>query len=151
MPDGLPRGELPQKPRRAAPCVRAATRSATDAATLAVPASTIESTTVLSCPSYKPGCSAPQVSTCITIYVVTVLVVVELRAWRWVLMFEGLFQPIHLLVIVIVPLVVITPFWRIFKRAGFDPRLSILMVIPLANLVTLWYVAFARGSAEKPK
>jgi hypothetical protein len=66
-------------------------------------------------------------------------------------MFEGLFQPIHLLVIVIVPLVIITPFWRIYKKAGFSPWLSILMVIPLANLIILWYVAFARGSADKPK
>ena len=64
-------------------------------------------------------------------------------------MFEGLFQPIHLLVIVVIVLVIVTPFWRIFKKAGFNPRLSILMLIPLINLVTLWYVAFAKGSAEK--
>jgi hypothetical protein len=66
-------------------------------------------------------------------------------------MFEGLFQPIHLLLIVVIPLVVVTPFWRIFKKAGFNPWLSILMLIPLVNFATLWYVAFARGSAEKPK
>lgn len=65
-------------------------------------------------------------------------------------MFEGLFQPIHLLVIVVIPLVLVIPFWRIFKKAGFNPRLSILMLIPLVNLITLWYVAFARGSTERP-
>lgn len=66
-------------------------------------------------------------------------------------MFEGLFQPIHLLVIVVIPLVLVIPFWRIFKKAGFDPRLSILMLIPLVNFATLWYVAFARGSTERLK
>jgi hypothetical protein len=68
-------------------------------------------------------------------------------------MLEGLFQPIHLLVIVVVviPFLIVTPFWRIFKKAGFNPWLSILMVIPLANLATLWYVAFASGSAENSK
>lgn len=66
-------------------------------------------------------------------------------------MFEGLFQPIHLLIIVVVPIVIITPFWQIFKKAGFNPWLSVAMIFPLVNLITLWYVAFARGSAEKPK
>ena len=68
-------------------------------------------------------------------------------------MFEGLLQPIHVLIIIVVviPFTIVTPFWRIFQKAGFNPWLSILMVIPLANLATLWYVAFANGSAENSK
>jgi hypothetical protein len=70
-------------------------------------------------------------------------------------MFDGLFQPIHLLVIVVVAVVmarvVVIPCWRIFKKAGFNPWLSVLMLIPLVNVATLWYVAFATGSAQNSK
>ena len=63
-------------------------------------------------------------------------------------MFEGLFQPIHLLLIVTLGLVVLTPFWLIFKKAGFNPWLSLLTMIPLINLLVLYYVAFARRPQE---
>jgi hypothetical protein len=66
-------------------------------------------------------------------------------------MLEGLFRPIHLFVIVLINLLVITPCWRIFKKIGFNPWLSILMLIPLVNLITLWYVAFATGSEKNSK
>jgi hypothetical protein len=59
-------------------------------------------------------------------------------------MFEGLFQPIHLSLIVFVGFVVLIPFWQIFKKAGFSPWLSLLTMIPLVGLVTLYYLAFAR-------
>jgi hypothetical protein len=59
-------------------------------------------------------------------------------------MFEGLYQPEHLLVIAVITFVVIIPFWRIFKKAGFSPWLSLLMLIPIANLFALYYLAFAR-------
>jgi hypothetical protein len=58
-----------------------------------------------------------------------------------------LFQPMHLLIILILlfftgPIVVI-PYWQIFKKAGFSPVLSILVLFPLVNLVVLYYVAFS--------
>jgi hypothetical protein len=62
-------------------------------------------------------------------------------------MHEGLFQPIHLLVIVLLILLVLVgliPYWHIFKKAGFSPWLSLLMVIPLVQLIVLYYVAFAK-------
>ncbi len=45
-------------------------------------------------------------------------------------MLDGLFQPIHLLLITIMGFVVLIPFWRIFKKAGFSPWLSLLTMIP---------------------
>lgn len=36
----------------------------------------------------------------------------------------------------------IVPFWFIFKKAGFSPVLSLLLVIPLVNLVMLYVLAF---------
>jgi hypothetical protein len=65
-------------------------------------------------------------------------------------MFEGLFQPLHLLLIAVLGFVVLLPYWQIFKKAGFSPWLSLLMVIPLVNLCALYYLAFARWP-EKPK
>jgi hypothetical protein len=65
-------------------------------------------------------------------------------------MFEGLFQPIHLLLIAVIGFVVFLPYWQIFKKAGFSPWLSLVMVIPLVNLCALYYLAFAQWPG-KPK
>ena len=62
---------------------------------------------------------------------------------------EGLFQPLHLLLIVIIGFVVLVPFWQIFKKAGFSPWLSLLTMIPLAGLFVLYYVAFARWPEKR--
>jgi hypothetical protein len=63
-------------------------------------------------------------------------------------MFEGLFQPIHLLLIAVLAFVVFLPYWQIFKKAGFSPWLSLLMVIPLVNLCALYYLGFARWRVD---
>jgi hypothetical protein len=38
---------------------------------------------------------------------------------------------------------IVVPFWVIFAKAGFPRWLSLLMVIPLANLVMLYVFAFS--------
>jgi len=63
-------------------------------------------------------------------------------------MFEGLFQPIHLLLIAVLAFVVFLPYWQIFKKAGFSPWLSLLMVIPRVNLCALYYLGFARWRVD---
>jgi len=40
-------------------------------------------------------------------------------------------------------LIYIIPFWFIFKKAGFSPVLSLLLIIPLVNLVMLYVLAFS--------
>jgi ATP-dependent Zn protease len=55
--------------------------------------------------------------------------------------------PIALVLLLLVP-----PFWRIFKRAGFQPMLSVLMMVPPVNLFLLYFVAFSEwkaGPAQK--
>ncbi len=37
----------------------------------------------------------------------------------------------------------VLPFWFIFKKAGFNPALSILSVIPFVNIAVMFYLAFA--------
>ena len=39
-------------------------------------------------------------------------------------------------------IVAIIPFWRICRRAGLQPLLSLLIAIPLVNLIFIYYVAF---------
>jgi hypothetical protein len=63
--------------------------------------------------------------------------------------FEGLFQPLHLLLILIITLVWFVPFWKIFKKAGFAPALSLLMILPLMNVVMLFFLAFSEWPALK--
>jgi hypothetical protein len=40
-------------------------------------------------------------------------------------------------------LVSVLPFWMICKKAGFPGALSLLMLVPVANLVLPFYLAFA--------
>jgi uncharacterized membrane protein YhaH (DUF805 family) len=43
---------------------------------------------------------------------------------------------------VFLPLLVI-PYWKILSKAGFSGPLSLLVLIPVVNLVVLYYVAFS--------
>jgi hypothetical protein len=48
--------------------------------------------------------------------------------------------PIFFLVFVVLFTI---PYWFIFKKAGFSPWLSLLMLIPLINIVMLYVLAFS--------
>ena len=51
----------------------------------------------------------------------------------------SIFFVFGLVMIVIVQI----PYWFIWKKAGFSPALSLLMLIPLLNLVMLYVLAFS--------
>jgi len=51
---------------------------------------------------------------------------------------------VGLLAALLLAVIAIVPFWVILKRAGAHPALSILMLIPLLNLVMLYFVAFSK-------
>jgi hypothetical protein len=48
--------------------------------------------------------------------------------------------PVHMLVL---GLVLIIPFWQLFSKAGYSGWWSLLMVIPLVNLIALYVLAFS--------
>jgi hypothetical protein len=39
--------------------------------------------------------------------------------------------------------IVFIPYWFIFKKAGFTPWLSLLMFVPLGNIIMLYVLAFS--------
>jgi hypothetical protein len=51
--------------------------------------------------------------------------------------------------IVILSLLQVVPFWRVFRRMGLPPWLSIMASIPLFNLIVLYYVAMTPWPAER--
>lgn len=56
-----------------------------------------------------------------------------LMAMMWILPIFGL----------IAIAVFLIPYWMIWKKAGFSPWLSLLMFLPLVNLVMLYVLAFS--------
>jgi hypothetical protein len=50
---------------------------------------------------------------------------------------------ILLLFVLVIPVLIIWPAMRICGRAGFSPWLGLLIVVPLANVLLLWFVAFS--------
>lgn len=44
--------------------------------------------------------------------------------------------------------IILPPFWKIFMKAGFSGWLSLLMLVPLVNLVVLYVVAFSEWPAS---
>jgi hypothetical protein len=49
----------------------------------------------------------------------------------------------ELIIIAIFVFVFIIPFWKIFAKAGFSGWLSLTQIVPILNIVMLFYVAFA--------
>lgn len=47
-------------------------------------------------------------------------------------------------------IVLIIPFWQIFKKAGFNPYLSIFVVVPILNVLTIYYIAFTDWRIGRP-
>ena len=42
----------------------------------------------------------------------------------------------------------IVPYWKIFSKAGFSGWMSLLMLVPLLNLVVLYIVAFSQWNVQ---
>jgi|HubBroStandDraft_1064217.scaffolds.fasta_scaffold00219_5 hypothetical protein len=48
----------------------------------------------------------------------------------------------------IVAVIGVVPFWHICKRVGYSPWLSLLILVPLVNVVFVYYLAFAQWPLE---
>jgi hypothetical protein len=56
--------------------------------------------------------------------------------------------PLHLLILAAV---IIVPFWQLFSKAGYSGWFSLLMVLPLINLIALYVLAFSDWPALRTK
>lgn len=43
----------------------------------------------------------------------------------------------------------VAPFWRICTRVGHSPWLSLLILVPLINLIFIYWLAFAEWPSDK--
>ena len=55
----------------------------------------------------------------------------------------------HWLFFTAVVLLIVYPIGRILRRLGFSPLWSVLVFIPLLNLLSLWILAFADWPAAR--
>lgn len=53
----------------------------------------------------------------------------------------------ELIVQAFIGLIVNFPYWKIFSKAGFSGWLSFTQIIPILNIVVLFYLAFAEWPA----
>jgi hypothetical protein len=53
-----------------------------------------------------------------------------------------------MLIVLVSIAVTIIPYWKIFAKAGFSPWLSLLVLVPLANIVVLYVVAFSEWNVR---
>lgn len=56
-----------------------------------------------------------------------------------------------LLVVLVLSIIKIIPYWKIFGKAGFTPWLSLLMIVPLADLILLYILGFSEWPTLKGK
>ena len=56
----------------------------------------------------------------------------------------------ELLVLLVVAATFIWPATRICAKAGYSPWLGVAIVVPLANLILLWFLALAQWPSRKP-
>jgi hypothetical protein len=45
--------------------------------------------------------------------------------------------------------VIVVPFWRICARVGHSPWLSLLLLVPLVNVIFVYYLAFGQWPLER--
>lgn len=65
---------------------------------------------------------------------------------EWGYGYGFVFGPIGMLVFA---LLVVIPFWRICERAGYPGITALLILVPLVNLVFLYWLAFAEWPSRR--
>ncbi len=56
--------------------------------------------------------------------------------------------PFGLIMWLIIAILTILPFWFIFSKAGYSKWLSLLMVVPIVNIVMLYFLAFSTWPSQ---
>ncbi|MCO5118643.1 MAG: hypothetical protein M9951_03295 [Burkholderiaceae bacterium] len=56
---------------------------------------------------------------------------------------------LHWLTMLLGAVLIVLPFWKIFAKAGFSGWLSLLMIVPMVNLIALYVLAFSDWSGSR--
>jgi hypothetical protein len=64
-------------------------------------------------------------------------------------MIVGYETALHYFVFFVGVALILYPTGRILRRLGFSPLWSILMFLPLINVIALWFLAFAEWPAQQ--
>ena len=56
-----------------------------------------------------------------------------------------------LVALLVFGLILLIPYWMIFKKAGYSPWLSLLMILPFVNLIMLYFLGFSDWPSLRPK
>lgn len=57
----------------------------------------------------------------------------------------------ELLLIIVTAVLAVLPFWIIIRRTGLPGPLSLCLLVPVLNLIILYYIAFAKWPALQGK
>ena len=55
----------------------------------------------------------------------------------------GAFSFLHWFIILFALCIYIVPMWVIVRKAGYPGALSLLMLVPVLNIIALWFFAFS--------
>ncbi len=48
-------------------------------------------------------------------------------------------------------LLIVVPFWQLWRRTGHSGWIAVLMIVPVVNLVMLWVLAFKAWPIDPPR
>lgn len=52
---------------------------------------------------------------------------------------------------ILIGILLVIPFWRLCQRLGFPGALSLLVLVPLANIFLIYFLAFSRWPASRER
>jgi len=64
------------------------------------------------------------------------------------MMYEGMHSG-GLIWMLLMAIVVVTPFWKLSSRLGFPGALGLLVLVPLVNLAFFYFLAFANWPRDR--
>jgi hypothetical protein len=50
---------------------------------------------------------------------------------------------------IIIAVIAVVPFWRLCARIGYSPWLSLLVLLPLINLIFIYFLAFSEWPSPR--
>lgn len=63
-------------------------------------------------------------------------------------MHQEMFGGLGFLWMLVVGLIAVIPAWRICQRTGYPGVLGLLILVPIANIILLYFIAFSRWKVD---